>query len=110
MADYSQKVRDIRRRFLESLDARVGDIDSVLRQVETGAPGAADELHLRLHDLSGNAAMLGFDGMAREARRGLDAIDNGYGEASGNSPEATAIVRSSIARIRELKTEGETSE
>ncbi|EYD72504.1 Hpt domain-containing protein [Limimaricola hongkongensis] len=103
MTDYAEKVLQIRHRFLANLEQRLGGIEAEIRRVEQGAPGAAADLHLALHDLTGNAAMLGLDEMTAEARRGLAVLEGGRLEAEAGRAAALDDIRASVARLLELK-------
>ncbi|SDF24874.1 Hpt domain-containing protein [Limimaricola pyoseonensis] len=104
MTDYADRVRQIRERFLTGLEDRLEAINTTISRLEQGEPGAVDDLHLSLHDLTGNAAMLGLDDMAAESRRGLAMLEEGRLETGADDPAALADIRASVARLYELKT------
>ncbi|MGR3463596.1 Hpt domain-containing protein [Limimaricola sp.] len=103
MTEYAEKVLQIRHRFLANLEERLGGIDAEIRRVEQGEPGAIADLHLALHDLTGNAAMLGLDDMTAEARRGLAVLESGRLEGEADISDALGDIRASVARLLELK-------
>ena len=110
MTEYAEKVLQIRQRFLASLGERLAGIEAAISKVEDGTPGAEDDLHLVLHDLTGNAAMLGLDEITVEARRGLDVLESGRLDATSDAALALSEIRASVIRLHDLQKEHGQSE
>ncbi len=110
MSNYAERVLRIRCRFLETFEQRLDGIEQARAEVAGGQAEAMDTLHLRLHDLCGNAAMLGLDAIAREARRGLESIERADSADADEISQMLGEVRQSTLLIRELQNDIERSE
>ncbi|WP_428929114.1 Hpt domain-containing protein [Marinibacterium sp. SX1] len=104
MTSYSEKLLQIRKKFLAGLDDRIETIETLLQQATAGAAATGKELHLAFHDTVGNAAMLGFDDIAEEARAAVNLVE---GPANSGEPvplDRLAALETHAASIRQLKT------
>lgn len=102
MVGYAERLLEIKRKFLGEIDGRMDAIDRLLDDPD--AAGARQDLHLRIHDVTGSAAMLGYDDISREARAGIVELKKLGDETTPMPADCIAALRALAARIRELKT------
>lgn len=91
---YSQALTKLRIKFLSEAPARIEEARAHLQQIP--APEALTLLHRKLHDMAGNAGMLGCGAIEAEARAALAPVERADRPGGDLTPEERSQVAASL--------------
>lgn len=101
---YQKSLASSQNRFLASLPEK---LDALLAQVSaTQAPSSqehpARKLHRLIHDIAGNAAMLGFSDIEAAIREGLPLAEAADKESRQLTPTETGVLAACVDKVRAM--------